>query len=117
MKRFLAIFLGSPDAVTEWRKNMTSETQAQMQKGVEEWGKWVEKYKANIVYDGAPLGKTKRVDKNGISDTRNDLGAYVVVQAENHEEAAKMFLDHPHFTYFPGERVEVIEHLPLPSER
>src|SRR6185369_17186376 len=95
MKQFLAIFLGSPDAVAEWRKNMTPETKAQMMKGMEEWGKWMEKYKDSVVYAGAPLGKTKKVNKDGIADTRNDLGAYVVVQAETHEDAAKMFINHP----------------------
>ena len=69
----------------------------------------------SIVNPGAPLGKTKKVDKSGIADTRNELGAWVVVQAESIEEAAKMFEGHPHFTIFPGDRVEVIECLPIPG--
>lgn len=109
--------MGSPDDVAEWRKNMTPETQAQMQQGMQEWGKWIETYKDSIIYDGAPLGKTKKVNKQGVSDTRNDMGAYVVVKAESHEDAAKMFENHPHFMIFPGDRVEVMEHLPLPGQR
>jgi hypothetical protein len=97
---------------------MNSEaTKKKMQEGMEQWGKWMMDHKDAIVFDGAPLGKTKRVDKNGISDTKNDLGAYVVVQAESADEAAKMFENHPHFMIFPGECVEVIECLPLPSMR
>jgi hypothetical protein len=117
MKQFMAVFLGSPDAIVESRKNMTPETESKMQEGMREWGKWIEKYKGSIVFDGAPLGKTKKVNKEGVSDTRNDMGAYVVVQAESHEEAAKMFENHPHFMIFPGDRVEVMEHLPLPGQR
>ena len=45
---------------------------------------------------------------------RNNLAAYVIVQAESHEAAAKMFLNHPHFTIFPGEAVEIMEWLSLP---
>jgi hypothetical protein len=115
MKQYMAMFLGSPDAVTEWRKNMTEESKKKMQEGMMEWGKWMEKYKSSIVYPGSPLGKTKKVDKNGIADTRNDVGAYVVVQAENHDDAAKMFINHPHFMIFPGDRVEIMEQLPIPK--
>lgn len=64
---------------------------------------------------GSPLGKTKRVDKNGISETRNELGAWTIVEAESHEAAAKLFLNHPHFMIFPGESVEVMECLPMPK--
>ncbi len=107
--------MGSSDAIADWRKNMTPEIQAKMQEGMVAWGKWVEDHKADIVDGGSPLGKTKKVDKNGIADTRNDLGAYVVVKAETHEDAAKMFINHPHFSIFPGDRVEVIEQIPIPT--
>ena len=61
------------------------------------------------------MGKTKRVDKSGISDIRNEMGAWTIVEAESQEEAAKLFLNHPHFTIFPGERVEIMECLPMPK--
>jgi hypothetical protein len=40
---------------------------------------------------------------------------YVIVQAESHEVAARMFENHPHFAIFPGESVEIMECLPLPE--
>jgi hypothetical protein len=40
---------------------------------------------------------------------------YTVVRAESQEEAAKMFLGHPHFTIFPGDGVEIMECLPIPE--
>ena len=61
------------------------------------------------------LGKTKRVTENGVADIRNNLAAYTVVQAESHEAAAKLFLNHPHFAIFPGDGVEIMECLPIPS--
>jgi len=43
------------------------------------------------------------------------LGGWIVVKAASQDEAAKLFLDHPHFTIFPGDRVEVMECLPIPQ--
>lgn len=65
--------------------------------------------------DGSPLGKTKRIDKEGVSDTRNELGAWTVVKAKSQQDAAKLFLKHPHFMIFPGDRVEVMECLAIPG--
>jgi hypothetical protein len=38
-----------------------------------------------------------------------------VVEAASQEAAAKMFLEHPHFTIFPGEGVEIMECLQVPT--
>jgi len=46
--------------------------------------KWMNDNKASIVEGGAPLGKTKRVDANAASNTKNEIGGYSVVQAESH---------------------------------
>jgi hypothetical protein len=64
---------------------------------------------------GTPLGKTKRVNKEGITDIRNAMTAYSIVRAESHEAAAKLFAAHPHFTIFPGDGIEVMECLPIPG--
>ena len=64
---------------------------------------------------GGPLGKTKKVSQRGIEDTSNEMGAYMVVRADSHEAAAKLFEGHPHFTIFPGERVEIMPVLPIPG--
>ena len=41
--------------------------------------------------------------------------AFMVVRADSHEAAAKLFEKHPHFTIFPGESVEVMPVLPIPD--
>ena len=64
---------------------------------------------------GGPLGKTKKITQRGIEDISNDMGAFTVVRAESNEAAAKLFENHPHFTIFPGEAVEVMPVLPIPG--
>ena len=84
-------------------------------KGMAAWNKWGTDNAGAIIDNGSPLGKTKQVDKSGVKDTRNEMAAWTIVQAESHEAAAKLFENHPHFTIFPGERVEIMECLPMPG--
>jgi hypothetical protein len=79
------------------------------------WHQWADEHKAAIVDMGAPVGKTKRIGPAGITDVTNNIGAYTVVRAESYQAAAELFLKHPHFTIFPGEAVEIMECMPIPS--
>jgi hypothetical protein len=115
MKRFLAVFTGSPNAMARWETLPESERRARESAGIAGWKKWATDNAASIVEMGGPLSKTKLISKDGISDIRNNLGAFTVVQAESQEAAARLFLKHPHFTIFPGEGVEVMEVLPIPG--
>jgi hypothetical protein len=92
-----------------------AERKAKEKEGIAGWKAWVSKHHASLVEMGGPLGKTKRVGPEGISDISNEMGAFTVVRAESHEAAAKMFENHPHFTFFPGERVEIMPVLPIPA--
>jgi len=115
MKRFMAVYVGSPAAMSKWDKLSESDRKERQATGMKAWQDWMTKNHASIVENGGPLGKTKLADAKGITDVRNNLAAYVIVQAESQEAAAKMFLNHPHFTVFPGEAVEVMECLPIPG--
>jgi len=117
VKNFLAVFLGSPDEskMSKWNSLLEAERQEKMKEGTRAWYAWVEEYKETIVVMGSPLGKTKVASMKGISDARNNLTAYTVVKAASHAEAVKMFENHPHFTIFPGESIEVMECLPIPG--
>ena len=64
---------------------------------------------------GGPLGKTKKVDSQGVANFTNLLTAFTVVRAPSHEAAAKMFEGHPHFSIFPGETIEIMPVLPIPG--
>ena len=115
MKKFMAVYLGTEANLAEWKK-MDEQTKKQREKAaMDAWMKWGETNAKSIVDNGGPLGKTKRVDKNGVSDIKNEMTGYTVVRAESHEAAAKMFVNHPHFTLFPGAGVEVMEILPIPE--
>jgi hypothetical protein len=115
MKKFMAVYLGSPAALSKWEHLSEAERKERQAAGMKAWGDWMAKHKGIIVDSGGPLGKTKRADAKGVSDVRNDLAAYVIVQAESQEAAAKLFVNHPHFTQFPGEAVEIMECLPIPG--
>ena len=115
MKRFLATYMGSASAIAEWKKMDEDKRKQREAAGMEAWVKWGTVNQKFIVDQGTPLGKTKRVSKQGISDTKNEIAGYTIVQAESHEAAAKLFENHPHFTIFPGHSVEVMECLPMPE--
>lgn len=117
MKKFLAIYLGSASGAgrAQWDAMDETKRKALEASGIKAWGDWMTAHQASIVEAGGPLGKTKRTDARGVADTKNLLTGYVIVQAESHDAAAKMFEKHPHFTVFPGEAVEIMECLPIPG--
>ena len=115
MKQFMAIYLGTPVAMSNWDKLSESERKQRQAAGMKAWREWMTTHRESIVEDGGPLGKTKRANPQGVADVRNNMAAYVVVQAESHDAAAKMFLNHPHFAIFPGDSVEIMECLPIPT--
>lgn len=117
MKKFLAIYTGygNSEQQQEWNEMDEAKRNEIEQKAMVAWGDWMEKNKDSIVDQGGPLSKTKLADKKGISDTQNNMAAYVMVQAESREAAAELFRNHPHFALFPGEGVEIMEVMPMPG--
>ena len=116
MKKFIAIYLGSPEAMNKWANLSDAAKKDRQKEGVKVWHSWVDKNSKLITDVGSTLGKTKRVDQKGITDTKNLMTAYTIVEAETHEQAAQLFLNHPHFQIFPGDGIEIMECLPLPSQ-
>lgn len=118
MKRFLAIYIGTESALekSQWKELDEEKRKALEASGVKAWMEWGMANSAAIVDQGSPLGKTKRASTQGITDMKNSMTGYVIVQAESHEAAAKLFEKHPHFTIFPGDSVEIMECLPLPRQ-
>jgi hypothetical protein len=112
MKKFMVLYMASKAELEKMMKNSTPE---QQQKGMEAWMKWMNENKTSLVDGGAPLGKTKRVDSNGASNTKNEIGGYSVVQAESHDAATKIFgKEHPHLQV-PGAWIEIVEIMPVPG--
>lgn len=98
-----------------WMALPDSERRAREQEGIAAWKAWAEKHQAAIVGMGGPLGRTRRITADGVAATSNEMGAFMLVRADSHAAAAELFVDHPHFTIFPGESVEVMPVLPVPG--
>jgi len=118
MKKFLAIYIGTAESFEKsgWNALDPAKRKEREQAGIKAWMDWGAKNRAAIVDNGAPLGKTKRIAAGGVTDIKNAMAGYTIVSAESHEAAAKLFLNHPHFTVFPGDSVEIMECLPLPGQ-
>ena len=117
MKNFLAIYIGTATAFEKsgWNALDDETRKAREAAGMKAWMDWGVAHADAIVDQGTPLGKTKRAAPEGISDIKNVMVGYVIVRAESHEAAAKLFEKPPHFTVFPGDSVEIMECLPLPE--
>jgi hypothetical protein len=116
MKKFLAVYLGMPGGFEKWNTMDAVKRKGLEASGMKAWGEWMIAHQAAVVDAGGPLGKTKRTAAQGVSDTKNSMTGYVIVQAESHEAAARMFEKHPHFMIFPGDSVEIMECLPIPGQ-
>jgi hypothetical protein len=114
---YLAVFLGSKTSprMKAWLALPEAERKAKEREGMAAWQHWMEQHRTAIVGDGGPLGKTKRVSGNGIEDASNQLSGFTLVQAESLEAAAQLFANHPHFTLFPGDAVEIMPVLSIPG--
>jgi len=109
MTKFFALLMTPASVVDEWKKNTKpEERKSGEEKMMRDWEKWQKAHQRNLVEAGAPLGKTKRVSSNKISDVRNDLNWYMIVEAESHDAAARLFEDNPHLQ-IPGSSIEVME--------
>ncbi|CAN5311856.1 hypothetical protein BH11PSE14_BH11PSE14_03910 [soil metagenome] len=116
MKTYIAVFTGTPARKTEWDA-LDADTRTQREhEGMQAWGQWMIDHHAAIVDSGGPLGKTKRAGPDGISDTSNNIAGFVKVRADSHDAAVRLFENHPHFSIFPGDAVEVMEVLPTPTQ-
>ena len=114
MKKFLAVFTINAEKMAAFQQSPSA--QQQSMKGIAAWHQWMEDNMSVIVERGGPLSRTTRVTLDGIAEFRNNLGGFLIVQAESQADAAKLFLDHPSFAIFPGDAVEVMEVLPIPGK-
>lgn len=108
MKKFMALYMAPVEMFEQWMKTPPEE----QKEGMENWTKWMKSNAKFFVDEGAPLGKTKRVSANGVSDTKNEIGGYSIVQAESADEAAKIIKSSPHLS-MEGTWVELIECAPM----
>ena len=109
MAKFLAVYTGMPRDVPP------DMDPAAMTKGMQAWGDWMIRHAAIVVEPGGPLGRTKKVSKAGVEDIRNNLSGFTIIEADSIEAATALFKDHPHFMIFPGDGVEIMPVMPIPT--
>jgi hypothetical protein len=110
MKKFLALYRMD---IGEMQKMMANATPEDRKKGMAEWETWMKKKAASFADRGGPAGKTKKIAASGVSDIRNDIGGYSIVEADSYDAAAALFADSPHLA-MPGATVEVMEIMSMP---
>lgn len=79
-----------------------------------EWVQWAKDHQSSIVDEGSPLNKTKRVDAKGVSDAKNEITGYTIIQAASLEAAADVLKGHP-ATKFENGWIEILESVPMPG--
>jgi len=110
MKKFIALYLAPISSIDQMKKA----TPEQMKAGMDAWMKWAKKNEKSIVDLGAPLGKTKRINAAGISDTKNGITGYSIVQGDSLDSVTATFDGHPHLQ-MQGALIEVLECMPIPG--
>ena len=113
MSKFLVLYRMPIDGLDEWMKIPAEERKAAEDQLKAKWDTW-QAANASMILETAGAGKTKRIDNNGTTDTKNDLMLYSLVEAESHDAAAKLFEGHPHLE-IPGAWIEVMTANPLPG--
>ena len=107
---YLAVFTSNKTSAKwrAWYALSEAEQRETDRRGLAALAAWDEAHKDAIVYQGGALGPTKRVSEAGVADIVNEMTVFLVVRAESHEAAARMFENHPHVTIFPCDAVEVM---------
>lgn len=111
MPRFLAVYTTKPEDLASFRNLPKAEQDAVDAVGVKEWAAWEERNASSILDRGGMVGKTTRMTKDGIANAVNSFCGYLVVEAESADAAARLFVDHPHITIFPGDGVDIMPFL------
>ena len=107
LKKFLVLYLVPTQVMSEWAKTDPESRKAAEEKMRDDWQRWMSEHAKMITLTEA-AGKTKVVSASGTADTKNDIILYSVVEAENHEAAAKTFANHPHLG-IPQSSIQVME--------
>ena len=107
MDKFLVLYRVPNSVIDEWMKKPEQERKPEEAKMMEAWKKWMKANGSKLTDTGAGAGKPKVISLSGVRDARNDIMMYQIVQANSADEAAKLFVDHPHFG-IPQATIEVM---------
>ncbi|BCW89707.1 hypothetical protein sos41_28730 [Alphaproteobacteria bacterium SO-S41] len=116
MPRFLAVYTMKPEDLAAFRQRPKAEQEAVDAAGLPAWEAWEAANRAAILDTGGMVGQTVRVTRDGIAPARNPFCGYIVIEAPTIDDAARLFLDHPHFSIFPGDGVDLMPFVTAPPE-
>jgi hypothetical protein len=116
VKKFLVLYMIPPSVMDEWHRKPAEERKAAETKMSGEMQVWVGGRSKLFVDRGAGLGKAKRVASSGVTDARNDLAMYAIVQGDSQDAVAQAYVSHPHLQ-IPQASIEVMELFPLPDQK
>jgi hypothetical protein len=111
MKKFLIQYKMPLAGLDAWMQKPEEERKPEETRLMSEWQKWVAANKGNIL-ETFGAGKTKVVDASGVKDFRNEIMIAGIVEGEDREKVAQMFVGHPHLQ-IPGAWVEITELNPM----
>jgi len=109
--RFLVLYRIPAHVMQEWLKTDEAERKTQETAIMQEWKLWLSEHAASIVSTEA-AGKTRLVSAAGIAQTKNDIVICSVALAGSHEQAAALFINHPHLK-IPEASIEIMEMRPM----
>ncbi len=113
MKNFLVLYMMPVAGLEEWAKKSADERKTVEEKMQGEWQEWAKAHK-DMLKETAGAGTNQRVTTEGISQVKNDVMMYSMVEAESPEAAAKIFEHHPHLG-IPGAWIEIMPANKLPG--
>ena len=116
MPRFLAVYTMKPEDLAHWRTLPKAEQDSRDEVGLKQWVEWEAANATSFPDTGGMVGKTLRVTREGAGEASNDLCGYIIVGADSLEDAARLFENHPHFTIFPGDGVDIMPLLTGPQD-
>ena len=102
----MVLFLAPASVLDEWMKKDPTEREEGEKKMRAEWDAWTLSH-ASMIKETKAAGKTKRVDAAAVTDARNDIMLYSIVEGVSAEEVAEAFVGHPHFT-IPQASIEIM---------
>jgi hypothetical protein len=107
MDKFLVLYRAPTSVLDEWMKKPEQERKPEEAKMMDAWNKWMSANASKLADKGGGAGKPKVVSSSGVKDARNDIMMYQIVYANSADEAARIFVDHPHFG-IPQATIEVM---------
>lgn len=113
LQTFMVLFMAPSRVIGEWAKTDPEVRKSAEEKMRGEWMRWMDAH-AKMITRTEAAGKTKGITRAGITDIKNDIMLYAIVEAESHEAAANAFADHPHLT-IPQSSIQVMEIRPMGS--